>query len=510
MRGLVLTLGALACVPVASCLDPTEIDVVLQTDVDPQTLSASGGALVRVGTPTNVDTTPSTSFQTSQCDDAGNMGDFYVVPSASPDDDVAIDVELGVDVPTSQCDPAPNAGCIYARRQLTFLRHARVLLPIRLDRSCLGVACPDGQTCDEGTCTGDIIDPSSCDGGGCTPIEDGGNDGPALPDAGKEGGPDATLGCVGPKTQCGTACVDLSDDLQNCGACGLDCSQGTCTNGTCNLGVAKYAQCLAVTNNEVYVATGNDVVKVPTSGGTPQAVLQYPSSVIAAASTHAVANQSSQPPAIVDFLNNVEFSLYDTVSPNALATSDSGFAFLDFKAGTAYYAPITTTNAPSPITLPIASPPDAGAKGNGWVAVAKTTVFVTWAGYTCYSQAGQTGSCSTSIVNAPGPIAVADVNNAQSAVFVVSNGTSIVQLDPLLTTKSAYASGKDTLDAITSDGSNVYAIGTNGTASYIDRTSNNVIVQLVTASNPVTSCIAVDGSAVYWLDTSGDILKHAK
>ncbi|KAG4419652.1 hypothetical protein IFR04_007249 [Cadophora malorum] len=37
-----------------------------------------------------------------------------------------------------------------------------------------------------------------------------------------------------PKTDtCGDQCVDLTSDPENCGACGVTCSTGTCTNGVC-------------------------------------------------------------------------------------------------------------------------------------------------------------------------------------------------------------------------------------------------------------------------------------
>lgn len=58
-------------------------------------------------------------------------------------------------------------------------------------------ACPSGQDCVAGSCTG----------GGT---------------------------CAAPRMMCGASCVDVSSDNSNCGRCGNVCSAGqTCSGGTC-------------------------------------------------------------------------------------------------------------------------------------------------------------------------------------------------------------------------------------------------------------------------------------
>ena len=509
-RGFVLTLATLAWIPIASCLDPTEIDVVLQTDVDPSTIAASGGALVRVGTPSNVDTTPSNSFPATQCDDAGNMGDFYVVPSGSIGDVVAIDVELGVDVPTNQCDPAPNAGCIYARRELSFLPHSRVLLPIRLDQSCLGKVCPQGQTCDQGSCTGDVIDPTSCDGGGCNPIDDSGApDVPVI--VNKDATPDVTVTCLPPSTMCGGNCVDLTNNTSNCGACNFDCGSGHCLNGTCVVGQVAGGVCLAVSQAKVYVASTANVTEIATSGGIPNQVASYASSAIAA-STDVLAYQASQPPSILDITSQKTTPLGDSVGASFLAASNAAFAFIDSSGGRVYYAKLNQTQAPYVIYPPYTS--DAGtAKIPGWVAVMQSTAFLSInQSSVCVSNAGASAQCYN-VVTEPGPIAVSDPTSASADVFVVSGGSKLVELGytaTAITSTTPYAAGADTLTAITSDGTSVYAIGTNGQLAAIEKTSGTSFTMITNASNALENCIAVDDAAVYWLDASGYVYRHIK
>lgn len=51
---------------------------------------------------------------------------------------------------------------------------------------------------------------------------------PPPPDA----APDAPA-CAAPKKMCGTTCLDVSVDEQNCGDCGVECKGGEACNGSC-------------------------------------------------------------------------------------------------------------------------------------------------------------------------------------------------------------------------------------------------------------------------------------
>ncbi|KAK0104844.1 hypothetical protein ONS95_005110 [Cadophora gregata] len=84
---------------------------------------------------------------------------------------------------------------------------------------------------------------------------------------------------VAPKTdKCGDKCVDLKSDPKNCGACGVSCSSGTCTNGVCaattctNLGTCdNFSTCGA--GGACVCASTSDNTGFCVSGDTPCAGL---------------------------------------------------------------------------------------------------------------------------------------------------------------------------------------------------------------------------------------------
>jgi hypothetical protein len=80
-------------------------------------------------------------------------------------------------------------------------------------------------------------------------------------------------GCVAPEMDCNGSCVDVTNDSNNCGACGHDCCQGKCVGSTCQpfllAGNLAGVNSIAVDGNNVYVGstTGNYVIQIPKSGG---------------------------------------------------------------------------------------------------------------------------------------------------------------------------------------------------------------------------------------------------
>ncbi len=118
-------------------------------------------------------------------------------------------------------------------------------------------ACPDYVSCYEACdcsdaaciarCTGDVTSNAPCLSAGsalalcvefncpssqCAPLADASVDA-GMPDAGS--GVDSTVGCTGNfGTLCGSACVDTTEDPNNCGGCGVKCATAeACHGGMC-------------------------------------------------------------------------------------------------------------------------------------------------------------------------------------------------------------------------------------------------------------------------------------
>jgi alpha-tubulin suppressor-like RCC1 family protein len=163
-----LLFGAIAAL---GCRAPTEIRVTIATDIPCAELE---GVAITVATPSRVDgEAPATV--TNDCDGSGNIGSIVVLPAASDDEDVAINVVAGRGLDVSQCvapDYGPHdsrTGCIVARRSLHFVSHSPLDLPIELRGVCVGEPCIPGQTCDLGSCVpAQVTDPSQCTGDGCS------------------------------------------------------------------------------------------------------------------------------------------------------------------------------------------------------------------------------------------------------------------------------------------------------------------------------------------------------
>jgi hypothetical protein len=169
--------GALICA--GSCRAPTEITVVLYTDTPCEKVM---GSTVRVGALAGIDgTAPKGS--SSACD-RGALGSLVVVPSGATDDEVALEVTLGVGRDPGGCDGAGfGPGCIVARRAIRFLPHTPLRIAVPLRQACNGVRCLPTETCVNGKCASATIgDPSACEGQGC-------DEGALGPSPGSDAGP---------------------------------------------------------------------------------------------------------------------------------------------------------------------------------------------------------------------------------------------------------------------------------------------------------------------------------
>ncbi len=224
MRRLALVgAGALALVVAApSCREPTQITLVLSTDVPCSTV-AKTQTEIAIGTRVEVSAGSGQNVGTAQCD-AGNIGSLAVVPSENGDT-VAIAAYLSTrEAKRSESCRTDPTDCIVAQRVISFVEHTPLTLPVALSSKCLNVRCGVEQTCVDGACVSDRVDTTQCKGGVCgtntLPPVDGGVADASAPDA--EAGVDS-------------GCGNLQTDPKNCGACGFDCGAGECVAGACRL-----------------------------------------------------------------------------------------------------------------------------------------------------------------------------------------------------------------------------------------------------------------------------------
>ncbi len=167
-RGRSLTSLLLALLPVMlvsapGCRSPTEVSLDLTTDVP---CASFTGASVAVGTQDTVETKPPATT-TSTCNAGGTIGSLVIVPSGSDDAEITIRVAGGVNRDPETCtdDAADFTGCIVSRRAVRFIEHTPLTLDVPLRSACVGVVCPDTQTCVEGACVSDLV-PATCGTGG--------------------------------------------------------------------------------------------------------------------------------------------------------------------------------------------------------------------------------------------------------------------------------------------------------------------------------------------------------
>lgn len=270
--GLTCVATVASVLVVGACREPTAIVLEVTTDVPCADVVSGGGIDVRIGAANSVETTPTSQFQTLQCE-GGRIGSLTIIPSGDDQDQVGLfvavaskanpSIEQGKSVDCNSTDPG---NCIVAKRVLRYLPHTQLKLPIHLGQACAGSNCPAGQSCDpsDGQCKADdkcISDPQSC-----VVTNDGGT---GVVDA----GPPCVL-CNG------STCVDFTKDPNNCGACGSRCA-GTCEGGACKLAgnatTSTADGCIAVDGNTVmWAITGNltgALASVPSQGATSGTVL---------------------------------------------------------------------------------------------------------------------------------------------------------------------------------------------------------------------------------------------
>gem|GEM_PF-2880696 len=158
-------LARLACALLAAplfcgCLDATQVEVELTTDVNcadrPETT-------ISVGTLGQLDSSAPVAVTTACDAKTGRIGSIVVLPHESKEGQVGIEIVAGIAKGADECRRDNFAGgCIVARRSLNFVKHHGLQLPIELEAACVDVPCGATETCRKGACVSAEVDPNSC------------------------------------------------------------------------------------------------------------------------------------------------------------------------------------------------------------------------------------------------------------------------------------------------------------------------------------------------------------
>ena len=233
----------------SSCREPTEIRLELATDI-----AACGDVkltAIAAGRPSDVGQR-AFSAETDKCAPSnGKIGSLVLVPSEGDGDAIGVQAitALGQMTPTSCRDsgfkvaPGQTGGCIVQRRQLRFVPHKRLTLPITMDADCVNVPCDEKTTCRNGACVPrDVPNPEECTlPGGCGSGGSGGDGGTGgvggAGGTGPSGGNGGTGGSSGAAGAGGIAGMSgtggVAGNAGSAGAGGSTTKPMTCNGSTC-------------------------------------------------------------------------------------------------------------------------------------------------------------------------------------------------------------------------------------------------------------------------------------
>lgn len=151
-----LSFVSLVFLPLATCLEPTEVRVTIYSNIC-ETLDVA----ISVN-----DNAPSArkTFRAQACGaQSGRLGDIVFVPTAGQG---RFTFHVNAAAPGGDC--ATNTRCVSASRNVAYLSHTSIDLAVELTSDCIGVPCPDGQTCTHGVCVDNVVDckNNKCDDAG--------------------------------------------------------------------------------------------------------------------------------------------------------------------------------------------------------------------------------------------------------------------------------------------------------------------------------------------------------
>lgn len=198
---------------IGSCRTPTQIELVIMTDLSCEELA---DVSITAGAPDGVESAAPTTV-TRDCSAEGGgsrVGTIVLAPAGDATSDVGIRVVGATKPGRAEGCTADNAyaGCIVSRRRLNYVAHTELRLQIDLSRACIDVACSPDTTCVDGRCRNATIpDPSKCGGEGCDEdvLEGGGG-------AGTGGSGGAGGGDAGPATLTPLAVANIPDASRPC------------------------------------------------------------------------------------------------------------------------------------------------------------------------------------------------------------------------------------------------------------------------------------------------------
>jgi hypothetical protein len=310
--------------------------------------------------------------------------------------------------------------------------------------------------------------------------------------------------CECAQTMCKGTCVDLQSDSQNCGACGTLCSAPTPSRAACalarcvvTLADTNYPSGITVVGSTVFWldASGQKVMKIPTSGGNPTTLAtgQNGLTEIAADATNVywtVTNDS-----------RVMKVAAAGGTPVILASNENSFG-IAVDATYAYW----TTYQGDVKRIPIGGgiPETIGSGTNFVLAVDSTSAY--WGTPDGIAKAPLAGGTASLLVTDPNRWHFAvDATN----IYWIDKSAGTVMKMPLGGGAAVtIASGQDSLADVAVDSANVY--WTCGNNPY------KVMKAPIQGGSPVTLAngtgvalrIAVDATSVYWGDlTSMAVLK---
>ncbi len=154
--------GWIAVAGVIACATPTQVEVVISTDVPCESVR---GLAVAVGSDARSEgQAPGSASVTPLCD-GGALGTLFVKPGDGRGSGLFVKVVLASDAPLDRClADATQPGCIVARRVLAFESGRTLRLPVPQTATCRARGCANSETCALGTCVDAAAD---CASGEC-------------------------------------------------------------------------------------------------------------------------------------------------------------------------------------------------------------------------------------------------------------------------------------------------------------------------------------------------------